>query len=137
MTHWATAFIGLPWRYGAQGPDEFDCWGFFRHVQSTQFNIDAPLISYEQDWRDSAKQLDDHAERDNWIQVQQPQEGDAVLMGRSRLPVHIGIWIEANGTQGVLHCLERVGVHFTPARSLRAEGWGHLSYYRHKTKCTS
>lgn len=32
MTHFACKYIGLPWVAGAQGPDEFDCWGMVRWI---------------------------------------------------------------------------------------------------------
>lgn len=140
MSHWALPYIGLPWVYGAAGPDAFDCWGFVRYVQEKHFAVHMPVIPHEgnpSNWREAADLLANHDERQNWEQVAIPQEGDCVLMARARLPVHIGVWVAANGTAGVLHCLQGQGVLFQAARALPAAGWGHLLYYRHKAPaCT-
>lgn len=134
MTHWAIQYIGLPWAFGQAGPHAYDCWNFVRLVYNRHFNIDLPVVEYTADWKDSAKKLQDPEARREWRKVDKPQEGDAVMMARSRYPIHIGLWINANGTQGVLHCLERVGVHFTSQNLIRSSGWGSLEYYRHASR---
>lgn len=139
MSHWATQYIGRPWVYGKAGPDEFDCWGFVRYIQREHFGVEMPEVAVadRHDWRNSAQQLAEHDERKHWTRVVQPVEGDVVLMARNRLPTHIGLWVAANGTLGVLHCLEGAGVLYSPARALQAAGWGALQHYRHESKCTS
>ncbi len=133
MSHWALQYIGAPWQFGGRGPDTFDCWGFVAHVQRLHFGIEMPFIEVPdaEHWRQAAHLLEEHDERKNWEAVGIPQEGDCVLMARARLPVHIGVWIAANGTHGVLHCLQGHGVLFQPARALAVAGWGRLQYYRH------
>lgn len=133
MSHWATKFIGLPWAYGARGPHEFDCWNFVRHVQKDHFGIDMPEVDYHDDWKSAAENLSHHEERRNWTQVDKAQEGDVVLMARSRLPVHIGICITANRQSGVIHCVRGQGVVFQPFGSLTVAGWGSLQFYRRVT----
>lgn len=134
MSHWASQYIGRQWEFGKEGPDSYDCWGFVRHVQREHFAIEMPVIPYGTDWHETADHLAKHQERDNWNQIDKPQEGDVVMMARSRLPIHIGVWINANGTQGVLHCLQGAGVLFQPGKGLAACGWGHLQYYRRKAQ---
>ena len=137
MTHWAIPYIGRPWVFGAEGPESFDCWGFVRFVQREHFAISMPVIGYAQDWRETAHLLKEHEEFGHWNRVDVPEEGDVVLMARSRLPIHIGVWIKANQTEGVLHCLQGAGVLFQPGKALSSSGWGCLQFYRHKSKCTS
>lgn len=130
--HWATTFIGIPWERNAQGPEAFDCWGFFRHVQHERFGVDVPDIGeVPNNLRAVMEILGGHPERENWARVDTPQEGDAVLMARSQHPAHIGIWIRANGTSGVLHCMQGAGVVYSAPAALRVAGWGGLTYYRH------
>lgn len=130
VTHWAIAYIGLPWEYGKEGPDSFDCWGFIRTVQRDRFGVDMPLVDVPQSWSQAHAMIEGHDERRNWERVAVPREGDLVLMARNRLPVHIGIVITANGKLGVLHCMQHSGVVFNTMPSLVGCGWGALTYYR-------
>lgn len=131
MSHWATGYIGISWEYGAQGPDSYDCWNFVRHVQKTRFSIDVPVILYT-DQRDVSHQLQHNAELDRWTQTDSPIEGDIVMMARAKIPAHVGVWIKANGHEGILHCLQHVGVVFTRENAIRSHGWGQLKFYRRK-----
>lgn len=135
MTHWATQYIGLPWEYGAKGPEGYDCWGFTRHIQKEHFGISMPEIDYGREWHTAANNLQNHEERANWCRTAVAEEGDIVMMARSRLPIHIGVYITANRTPGILHCLQGVGVVFNPLLSLRSAGWGSLQYYRRASPC--
>lgn len=132
MTHWASSFIGLPYETGGQGPDAFDCWGFFRYVQDRHYGRELPEVGLvPASLRAQVQEFEGNPERQHWHQVERPQEGDAVLMARRRMPVHIGVWITANGTGGVLHCMQGPGVVFMSPAGLRGAGWGRLTYYRH------
>lgn len=131
MTHWAGHYIGTPWRYGSQGPDAYDCWNFIREIQLTRFGVDVPVIEYT-DQRDVSHQLQHNTELDRWAQVESPIEGDIVMMARAKIPAHVGVWIKANGDEGVLHCVKGSGVVFTRRSGLRTSGWGQLKYYRLK-----
>lgn len=131
--HWAGPYIGKGWRYGGQGPDEFDCWNFVREVQRARFGIEVPIIEYEQDQRDVSNHLQHNPELEKWTPVESPREGDIVMMARAKIPAHVGVWIIANGRAGILHCVKGIGVVFTQAAMVRSSGWGNLRYYRRKT----
>lgn len=131
--HWATPLIGRPWEYGAQGPDAFDCWHFVRWVQREHFGIEMPTVEVPRSWEEAHRQIESHQERAKWQKVDgNPQEGDVVLMARNRIPVHIGVAINANGKSGVLHCVQNSGVVFQDPPGLRSAGWGSLTYFRRK-----
>lgn len=130
MSHWALHYIGLPWEYGSEGPDSFDCWGFIRTVQRDRFGVYMPAIPAPSSWAEARDMINNNAERSNWEQVDAPSEGDLVLMARNRRPVHIGVLILANGILGVLHCMQPNGVVFNSLPSLKSCGWGALTYYR-------
>lgn len=130
MSHWATPLIGKPWRYGAQGPDEFDCWGFVRFVQREYYEVNLPDVLVPDTWPAVRKLLEHHEEHKRWNKVEAPDDGDIVMMARNKIPVHVGIALRANNTQGVLHCFEPSGVVFQPYASLRIGGWGGLTFYR-------
>lgn len=129
--HWAFHLIGRPWISGHQGPDSFDCWGFFRYVQRTHFKLEVPFIDADaENFRDVAKKFGGSQERDNWISQTTPKDGDAVLMAHCKYPSHVGIWIDADGG-GVLHCVRGEGVVFGTLTSLKNSGWARVEFYRH------
>lgn len=130
MTHWAVPLIGKPWRYGARGPDEFDCWGFVRYVQREHYGILMPDVLVPETWPAVRRLLENHVEHQNWVKVDRPADGDIVMMARNRVPAHVGIAVEANSGRGVLHCFEPSGVVYQPFPALRLGGWGGLTYYR-------
>lgn len=130
MTHWATEYIGKPWALGAQGPDAYDCWNFVRTVMRDRFNVAMPDVHVAQTLESTAGQLETNEERQNWTRILTPREGDVVLLARSRLPVHIGICVIANGSLGVLHCVQGAGVMFQRIDKLKFSGWGSLQFYR-------
>lgn len=132
MKHWATDYIGIPWSKCGRGPESYDCLGFFAHIQRTQFDVQISIDTSPQTLTDTIVLINDVHERMSWEPVSRPIEGDAVLMARSRVPVHIGTWISANNTHGVLHCAQPIGVVFQTLSGLRSGGWGGITYYRRK-----
>lgn len=128
--HWATAYIGTPWQAGAQGPEAYDCWGFFRHVQAAHFGRQVPEILIDPDQlRAVVRAFAHHPEHEQWAQVSAPAEGDAVLLAHAAHPSHVGVWVGADGG-GVLHCVRGQGVVFSGLAALAAAGWGHVRFYR-------
>lgn len=132
--HWCTKYIGLPYQNGGQGPKAFDCWALVRHVQREQFGLDLPAI-YVDGTNQTAVGLtfELHEERKRWIAVDDPKEGDCVLVHKGRIADHVGIWLEHAG--GVmLHALPRSGVVLTPRRTLERLGWNPILFYRYAGK---
>lgn len=124
--HWASAYIGQPWRADGQ-----DCYGFVRAVYQERYSVVIPLVPL-----DATKALScAHAIHDydlsDWIEVSEPREGDVVLMGHARRPHHVGLWIESAGLR-VLHSLDGCGVIAQTAPQARLQGWNLLRTYRHK-----
>lgn len=129
--HWAYKYIGKPWVSGMQGPDNFDCWGFFRFVQLSEYNLDVPFIDANADnFKNVANNFKNSKERQNWEQVSAPKDGDAVLMAHCKYPSHVGIWLEVDGG-GVIHCVRGEGVVFSNMTALRNSGWSKIGFYRH------
>ena len=128
--HWASAWLGLVWRAGARGPDAYDCWGMFLAVQRANFGRDLPEIPVDAlNLRTVIQTFRDHPQRQHWSRVDSPQEGDAVLMRQSRYPVHVGVWLAADGG-GVLHCVQGNGVVFQSTAALAQHGWQVEGCYR-------
>ena len=128
--HWATMYIGRPWKSGARGPNEYDCWGLFLEIQREHFDRKLPEIPIDaNDLRAVVTSFKDHPERQRWFGVSQPVEGDAVLMRQSRHPVHVGVWLLVDGG-GVLHTVKDTGVVFQKLPELLLHGWQVEGYYR-------
>ena len=128
MNEWPTDYIGIQWEAGAQGPDKYDCMGFFRMVQERHFGIRVPIIiapDYD-DRKAIATLFSTHEEKHRWERVQYPEHGDAVII---HVPMHIGIWLDFDGG-GVLHCARGSGVIFTHDASWKMSGHGRKEYYR-------
>ena len=135
MSHWATPYIGTPWKFGATGPDAFDCWNFACHVQQEHFNIEMIEKAFNGDLRKSAQLLKTSEEKQRWVPVVKPEDGDLVLMARRINPIHIGVWISTKQSNGILHCVQGSGVIFQSVQNVKLHGFGSLVYYRHHTKC--
>ena len=132
--HWAFQYIGTPWESGAQGPNAFDCWSFFRHVQAKHYGLEVPIIAIDaNNWRQVIKNFTRHDERFNWKETNQPKDGDAVLMRHSKFPSHVGIWLDVDGG-GVLHCVRGEGVVFSSMTSLKFSGWSNIEFFTHESR---
>lgn len=122
-------YIGTPWVAGAQGPQAYDCMGFFRMVQARHFGIAVPSIiapCYD-DPAALASLFGAHTERAHWARIDQPEHGCAVIVHR---PMHIGTWLSIDGG-GVLHCVRGAGVVFTSDSAWPVSGFGRREFFRH------
>ena len=129
--HWAQQYLGRPWAPGAAGPDRFDCWGLFRHVQRTHYGRDLPEILVDPlSVLSCVRAIDDQQHSGLWQEVEHPQDGDAVVMAQGRIPTHIGIWIDVDGGR-VLHAQQGAGVIASSPQALTSMGWTHRRYYRY------
>ena len=130
--HWAVPLIGRPWVNGAQGPDEFDCWGLVRYIKREHYDVELPIIDVDaMDLRKIFKVTTDHEEYQNWREVDIPKDGDLVTMAQAKFPSHIGVYLEIDGG-AVIHCVQGMGVCFSNRFSLRNSGWGRSRYWRLK-----
>lgn len=130
MKHWATDLIGMPYARHGRGPDAYDCLGFFALVQRLHYGVILDIDTTPENLPSMLAAIHESDERRRWTPVDKPQDGDAVLMARNRVPVHIGTWVIANNTGGVLHCAEPAGVLYQTPQNLRMSGWGRISFYR-------
>lgn len=126
MTTWATQYIGDAWIAG-----EHDCWAFARRVWREQFLMDVPAVDIDALNRLAcSRAFAGHPERKHWYQVAVPRDGDAVLMGKSERPCHVGVWCHA-GRGCIVHCMEGAGVVVhTPSTLPLLTGMRVLGYYR-------
>lgn len=128
MSHWSAAYIGTPWVPGSS-----DCWSFARMVWRERFGWEVPPWGGDpSELRHAMVALAAAPHQPDWAPVTEAAEGDAVLMGRSARPSHVGIWVTPPDGVGVLHSVERAGVVFTPSGRLPAMGLRLLGLYRRR-----
>lgn len=120
--HWATGYIGAEWSRAQT------CWHFCARVWREHFGLVVPLVDIDgSDARAARRAFEGAAERQAWIDVQTPAEGDGVLMAMGARPCHVGIWVDPGG---VLHCIEGAGGVFTPRARLSDLGYRVVGFYR-------
>jgi cell wall-associated NlpC family hydrolase len=128
----AADLIGKPWRAGAAGPDDFDCWNLVRFISLHDHGRELPPIApADYGVLACARAVARTSEHANWFDVPSPAPGDVGLMAHARHPSHCGIWIPDDGGK-VLHCVEGAGVVSHRLDQLRSTGWGRVTWYRHK-----
>jgi hypothetical protein len=132
--HWASLYIGKPWQSGTIGPNAYDCWGLVKTILERHYNIRVPLIKVAEDnLKAIVREFRDHPERQRWALVENPQDGNVVLLRQSRYPCHVGLWLDVDHG-GILHCMQGCGVVFQKERDLKVMGWHIEGFYRYGGK---
>lgn len=123
----ACHYIGHEWREGANGPDEWDCWHFMRHILKTYFGrtlVHAPIGDIE-----ACRNLyKEQMKSGMWERIQFPEHGCAVSMREGDWP-HVGIYLDIDGGK-ILHCAEGWGVIATAPDALKVHSFGRIKYFR-------
>ena len=128
--HWAFDYLGKPWVSGEQGPQAFDCWGLVRYVQKAHYGRDLPSIVVDADnIRAVVKEFTGNDERNRWVEVPAPADGDCLLLSQSKEPTHVGIWLDVDGG-GLLHAVQGAGVVFSSQSNIKLLGYNVLGAYR-------
>lgn len=126
--HYANKYIGKPWVQG-----EYDCWGLVKDVYANEFGIEAiGTVTKPYNLRDTIELFSLNSNwYANWQKVENPQDGDAVLMRQGKNPCHVGVWCEIDGG-GVLHNIEKAGVVFQDLNAIKTSGYSIVGFYRYK-----
>jgi hypothetical protein len=142
--HWTAGFIGLPYEKGGQGPDAFNCWFFFAHVQLLQFRRTVPLVPQPDRLEEIVRTFRQHEADSGWRKVAEfdkttgqvrplldrPRSGDGVLMAHLRYPSHIGTYVDDVANGSVLHSLAGQGSALPSMFHLKAAKWRITGFYR-------
>jgi hypothetical protein len=124
--HWTASYIGWGYERCAQGPELWDCWSFFRHVQLEKYGRDLPLLPSPPSWNAVAKAVPGWAAQFGWRSTETPVDGDAVFLSRMKDPTHVGIWIA--DVKATLHCAVGGSV-LHDARHLDIAQWRVRGYF--------
>jgi len=128
---WIGPLIGKPWRAYASGPHAYDCMGVvaagLRIHKRIDIGRDFGVSVGDVSAFDAAVSQEKASQ--SWRQLRQPVDGCVVLMSRSRLFHHIGMYLDVNGGR-VLHSREGVGVALDGLHQLadfhRIEYWEYV-----------
>jgi cell wall-associated NlpC family hydrolase len=132
--HFASGYIGIPWKRFGRSTDGLDCWGLVTHVLREHYEIemaDAVVDGSRTAERVRAFINYEKTSMAEWDLVDYPEDGEIVVMGnRNAVPTHCGIYVVVGSMGGgVLHCEEGIGCVFERTADVR---WPRLKFYRRK-----
>lgn len=127
---WISQYLMAPFEHDAYGPERFDCYGLLWHVAREHGGIELPRFD---DFEGQLKRINaaiaGQTLSDDWVEVEIPQDFDAVVMKRAGEAYHVGCWLGVDGGK-VLHATPQ-GVHCNDMNALRRMFFQHFSFYRH------
>jgi cell wall-associated NlpC family hydrolase len=105
--HWAEQYIGQPYI-----TNEADCARLVTRVRSEVFKLPVPT---DVEVHRAASRLGRAAQMTDLVAlytkpVDDPKEGDVVLMLCRNRPSHVGVYCDVNGEPSVLHAMENAGM---------------------------
>lgn len=119
--------IGKPFRLGARGPDEYDCWGLVEAVFLAR-GLPSPG-----DWQAGAltspmicKIMGTELETGPWIRVETSEPGDMLAMSTGKRFHHVAPVTPL----GILHTDHRQGAICVSQVRLRRMGYQRIEAYR-------
>lgn len=104
--------IGKPYRLGATGPNEFDCWSLTVEV-AKRFGVTVPMIDCAGRGRSAIGAIASETRHNLAFEVEQPTDGDTLLSLRLG---HIGTVVGGR----VLHASRKHGVVLERMESFRS-----------------
>jgi len=125
-----STLIGIP--YISKGRDKsigLDCWGLLREFYFQQFNLQLP--SYADQYQDSfdkaSTELAIQSNYSDWVLIDTPQFGDAILCRLAGHPCHVGVYL---GESKMLHTQSG---HDSAIDMIDSVKWKNRidGYYRH------
>lgn len=129
MSHWAEQYMQrCRWVSGGNGPRDFNCWGFVRHIQRQHYDREIPVVDVERLSMPCLRRIVETACVGVWARVDTPKDGDIVLMPRPG-ELHVGNWLDLAGGR-VLHCARGLDVVAQAPAALAVDGWPRLEFWR-------
>lgn len=113
--HWAESYVGCSY-------DDLDCVGLVELVAMERFGKNLTLPS-ERNWREMEPDKARKIAGEMGVRIQNPVEGDIVLMGvigdRTVIGSHVGMFVAPGGHQWVLHAIEARGTILQPLNAIK------------------
>lgn len=129
---WVDKYVGLPFADHGRGP-EYDCWGLVRHVLLEQFGLVLPDYGSTYSSTNDKMTLPDafrNGLAEEWRKVQDPHEGDIIILNLAGRPMHCGILV---GDGCMLHARPTTG---SVVESYERLAWIRRvdGFYRNRTR---
>jgi hypothetical protein len=137
-TYITRELLGKPFKLGADGPDEYDCYGVVRAVLWKGFDLFIPTIQrVELNHHGLARRLMQPEVAEDWIEVPIGRAGDVILMGNvDGRDYHLGLRLKFGNQHMVIHTEEKVGVTLDDIITLPVRGYHKIRYLRHRARFT-
>jgi hypothetical protein len=130
----AEGMIGKPYKRGADGPYEYDCYGVIQQLvpftgvtlpRINRADVDS-MVGF-------TKLLMGHADKKQWIEVfGMPQSGDIMVMANvDSRDHHMGMYAIVSNTAVCVHADTVLGVLCEDVLTLGYRGLNKLTYLRH------
>ncbi|MBC9722935.1 MAG: C40 family peptidase [Lactobacillus sp.] len=108
----ASAQVGKPYVYGAQGTDSFDCSGLTSYVYSKAAGVNIGRTTYDQ------------VKQGTTVSMNNLQPGDLLFWGSASAPYHVGIYVGNNqyihaATPGQGVVKQTISTYFYPSVAKR------------------
>ncbi|XGK32760.1 C40 family peptidase [Lactobacillus acidophilus] len=108
----ASAQVGKPYVYGAQGTDSFDCSGLTSYVYSKAAGVNIGRTTYDQ------------VKQGTTVSMNNLQPGDLLFWGSASAPYHVGIYVGNNqyihaATPGQGIVKQTISTYFYPSVAKR------------------
>jgi hypothetical protein len=121
-SHWTQAYVGLPYIMGVG-----ECGHRAALVWRERFGFEVEAAPAHGDMAAAQTLIKAELAGPKWSPVQQPAEGDAVIMWKGDRVAHVGIWVAPGH---VLHCTRKDGMILTSEEDLPAQGFRVFGYFR-------
>lgn len=126
---WYEKYLGKPWASPADPPQSFNCGDLARWVYQHELGLDTPEIHIGcESFKGYVREVESYFSRGGFVPVTYRAEFDIVKMSLGKRPCHIGIYTG----QGVLHCLDGIGVTHESLFDLKSQY--KMEFMRHVSK---
>lgn len=112
MTWW-NRYVGIPFAEHGRDPSSgVDCWGLVLLIQFEVFGITLPDLAKEYESTGDTRANAELYKRatasliPGWIEVEEKQEGDILVLKVNARPVHVGVVASKNN---FIHCWQGAG----------------------------
>lgn len=103
---WASAYVGIPYRFAGRDRSGCDCWGLVRLVLAERFGIVLDSYDYISGTAEAlAGAVLEALPLAPVDRVETPREGDLAILRMRGQPCHIGLVVGGPGERNLLHTL--------------------------------
>lgn len=119
-------YVGIPYTFNGRTMAGVDCYGLVWLVEKEIFNKELPVLAELDGDKDKAEVFSEARPLIVATEVQNPVDGDVVLLFTHDVPKHVGIYFD----KGVLHATETRGVVWERMGSKYLQRFNKKEFYR-------